>query len=59
MVFSANYPILYGSNKSYRSNMNPLRAYLPVMVRIHLGTGSGGLVGKVALVLALTVLLVC
>jgi hypothetical protein len=29
------------------------------MVQIHLGTGSGGLMGKVALVLALTVLLVC
>jgi hypothetical protein len=59
MEFSANYPILYSSKKSYRSNINPSRAYLPVMVQIHLGTGSGGLVGKVALVLALTVLLVC
>ncbi len=39
--------------------MNPSRAYLTVMVQINLGTGSGGLVGKVALVLALTVLLVC
>jgi hypothetical protein len=59
MVFSTNYPILYSSDKLYRSNLNPLRAYLPVMVRIHLGTGSGRLVGKVALVLALMVLLVC
>ncbi len=58
-LFSANHPILYSSDKSYRRNMNPSRAYLPVMVQIHLGTGSGGLVGKVALALALAVLLVC
>ncbi len=37
----------YSSKKSYWSNMNPSRAYyLPVMVRIHLGTGSGRLGGK-------------
>ncbi len=57
MVFSANNPILYISEKSYRSNMNPSRAYLPVMVQIHLGTGSIGLGGKIALILALMLLL--
>ncbi len=58
MVFSANNPILYISEKSYRSNMNPLSAYLPVMVQIYLGSGSIRLGGKIALILALMLLLV-